>query len=148
MSVITEANYVSEAIIKMRSVAPNSDGTIGVTVQKGTPEWRAWRAYFYGKRMDHRALLMGVRDAYMVPTKNPADFDPEIAKAREHYAYRVHRGEIDEETRTGRMSSDMTPKERQEVLNRLAREVPMFEKFGDEATQRDIAARRKKDAAA
>lgn len=145
MTHITEANFVEEGLLKMKSVPPNADGTIGLMITEKSPEWRAWRAYFYGKNMDHRASFMSTRReaGYMVPCKNPADFDSDIDNVRKHYAWRVHRGEVDEETKTGRLSSEMTPKERQDVLNRLARVSPMFAKFADEETQRQLTEDRK-----
>ena len=145
MTAITEANYISEALLAMKSLPPNADGTIGMMITEKSPEWRAWRAYFYGKRMDNRASYMHTRReaGYMVPCKSPADFDPDIEAVRKEYAWRVHRGEVDEETRTGRLSSEMTPAERQDVLNRLGRISPMFAKFADDETQRQIAEERK-----
>jgi len=142
---ITEANYVGAALLRMKSVPPNADGTIGHTITEKSPEWRAWRAYFYGKGMDIRASYMHTRreTGYMVPCKSPADFDPDIEAVRKHYAWRVHRGEVDSETRTGRLASEMTPQERQDVLNRLALIHPMFAGYADEETQRQISEARK-----
>lgn len=138
---ITEANYVSAALLRMKSVPPNADGTIGYTITWASPEWRAWRAYFYGKGMDHRASFMNTRRevGYMVPCKSPTDFDPDIEAVRKHYAWRVHRGEIDDETRTGRLSSEMTPDERQAVLNRIAKEIPLLRSHATETTWKEAA---------
>lgn len=139
-AVINEGNYAQEALLMMKSVPPNADGTIGFLVMPQMPEWRAWRAYFYGKRMDVRASFMATRrDGYMVPCRNPADFDHDIAKVREEYAFRVHRGEVDAETRTGRLSSEMTPAERQDVLNRLAAASPLLRHHATETTWKEAA---------
>jgi len=138
--VINEGNYAQEALLMMKSVPPNADGTIGFLVMPQMPEWRAWRAYFYGKRMDTRASFMATRrEGYMVPCRNPADFDHDIAKVREEYAFRVHRGEVDAETRTGRLSSEMTPDERQDVLNRLAAASPLLRHHATEMTWKEAA---------
>lgn len=138
---INDANYVDEAVLKMKSVPANPDGTIGFSVLPHMPEWRAWRAYFYGKRMDHRASFMATRrDGYMVPCRNPADFDPDIARVREEYAFRVHRGEVDEETRTGRLSSEMTPAERMAVLRRLGEINPLLGRYRADDEGREKAA--------
>lgn len=137
---INDGNYVDEAILRMKSVPMNPDGSIGFSVLPHMPEWRAWRAYFYGKRMDHRASFMATRrDGYMVPCRNPADFDPDIAKVREEYAFRVHRGEVDEETRTGRLSSEMTLAERTDVLRRLGEINPMLGRYRAEADMKEAA---------
>lgn len=139
-AVINDGNYPDEAILKMKSVPLNADGSIGFLVMPHMPEWRAWRAYFYGKRMDNRASFMATRrDGYMVPCRNPADFDPDIVKVREEYAFRVHRGEVDEETRTGKLSSEMTPAERQDVLNRLAKVSPLLRQHATETTWKEAA---------
>ena len=142
---ITEANYVSAALLRMKSVPPNADGTIGLTITETHKAWRPWRAYFYGKRMDHRASYMHTRReaGYMVPCEKPEDFDPDIEIVRKEYAWRLHRGEIDDETRTGRLASEMTPQERQDVLNRLALVHPMFSGYADEETQRQLTEARK-----
>ncbi len=38
MSYITEANYFDQAMLRMKSVPPNDDGTIGFTVKPDMPE--------------------------------------------------------------------------------------------------------------
>lgn len=125
MSIITQANYVEEGLLKMKSVPPNPDGTIGVMITGDMPEWKPWLAYFYGKRMDNRASYMRTRreKGYMVPCRNPADFDSEISKVREEYAFRLHRGEIPDEAKPGRMSWQMTGEEVEELLHTVRTSV-------------------------
>jgi hypothetical protein len=96
MTQINEGNYADEALLAMKSRPPNADGTIGVTIKPDMPEWNAWQAYFLGKRMDNRASFMRSRGkaGYMVPCRNPGDFDYEVGAARQEYALRVHRGEV------------------------------------------------------
>lgn len=134
MTIITEANYAEEALFRMKSVKPNPDKTIGVTITPESPFWRPWLCYFLGKRMDHRASYMRNRAkaGYMVPCASPADFDPlGIDEARQVYAERARNGEFRPED-TGRTSSEMSAAERQAVLNRLARISPMFRRFATE----------------
>lgn len=102
MSRITEANYADEALLTMKSRPPNEDGTIGVTIRPDMPEWNVWQSYFLGKRMDGRASFMRTRgkSGYMVPCRNPADFDPDIAEVRQEYSFRMHRGEIPQPDRS------------------------------------------------
>lgn len=141
MTVITEANYAEEALFRMKSVKPNPDKTIGVTITPESPLWRPWLCYFLGKRMDVRASYMRERgkNGYMVPCANPADFDPiGIDAARQTYAERARNGEFRAED-TGKPSSEMSPAERQDVLNRLARVSPMFRKFATEEARSQIS---------
>ena len=141
MTVITEGNYADEALFAMKSRPPNADGTIGVTIPPDMPEWRAWLCYFLGKRMDVRASYMRNRgrNGYMVPCRNPGDFDTlGVQAARQEYTHRVHNGELRPED-TGKKSSEMTAAERQDVLNRLARVSPMFAKFAIVAQQEAAA---------
>lgn len=119
MTQITIANYIEEGLLKMKSVPPNPDGTIGVMLMPDMPEWKTWLAYFYGKRMDKKAAFMRSRreKGYMVPCRNPADFDSDIGKAREEYAYRLHMGEIPDDAKPGRMSWEMSSDEIEELTH-------------------------------
>jgi hypothetical protein len=96
MTQINEGNYADEALLAMKSRPKNEDGTIGVTITPDMPEWNAWQAYFLGKRMDRRASFMRSRgkSGYMVPCRNPGDFDFDVAMARQEYARRIRDGEI------------------------------------------------------
>lgn len=134
---INAANYHSEAVLHMRSVPPNADGTIGVMLTPDMPEWKAWLAYFWGKRFDPQAAFMQSRgkSGYMVPCRNPADFDPDVGVARQTYAERIHVGEVRRED-LSRHSSQMTIGEREAVLARLGRLNPLLGKWkADDAEQ-------------
>lgn len=120
MSRINEANYAEEALLTMKSRPPNEDGTIGVTITPDMPEWAAWHAYFLGKRMDVRASFMQTRKAgYMVPCRNPGDFDPEAASVRQEYSFRMHRGEIPRPD-TSRRAQEIPYEERCRMADELA----------------------------
>lgn len=125
MTQITNANYLEEGLLRMKSVPPNPDGTIGFTVTPGMPQWKPWLAYFYGKRMDVRASFMRSRadKGYMVPCKDPAEFDPEIGRVREEYAFRLHRGEIPDDAKPGRMSWQMNSDEIDELTHMVRTSV-------------------------
>jgi len=140
VTVITEANYAEEALFRMKSVKPNPDKTIGVTIAPDGPLWRPWLCYFLGKRMDVRASFMRSRGklGYMVPCANPADFDPlGIDAARQTYAERARNGEFSGED-TGKPSSEMSPAERQNVLDRLSHVSPMLRRFATERARAQI----------
>lgn len=136
---ITEANYAEEALLAMKSRPPNIDGTIGFTVHPAMPEWRAWQAYFYGKHMDVRASFMRTRreQGYMVPCRNPGDFDGDIAQVRRTYAQRVKRGEVPEEV-AEKTSSQMTPAEREVVLAKAKVGVTFKPKLAGRYAQEDV----------
>ena len=127
---ITEANWQEEALLHMKSKPPNADGTIGFTVTPGDIEWRSWQAYFYGKHMDNRASFMRERGikGYMLPCRNPGDFDPDIAEVRAEYQRRVKGGEVPEEV-FDKTSSQMTPAEREAAIARVARINPMIARW-------------------
>lgn len=120
MSNITEANYGDEALLAMKSRPPNADGTIGCTIFPDMPEWNAWQAYFLGKHMDRRASFMRSRgrSGYVVPCRNPGDFDFDVAEARKEYALRVHRGDIPKPD-TSRKAHEIPYDERCEMADRL-----------------------------
>jgi hypothetical protein len=130
---ITDANWQEEALLDMKRRPPNADGTIGFTMTPADIEWRSWLAYFYGKHMDHRAHFMRERGSrgYMVPCRNPGDFDPDIAEVRAEYQRRVRGGEVPEDVVDGPSS----PEKRAAVLARLAKSHPMLARFAGEAMQ-------------
>ena len=125
MTEITIANYVEEGLLKMKSVPPNPDGTLGFMVFPAMPEWKSWLAYFYGKRFDKKASFMRSRgdSGFMVPCRDPAGFDPDIGRAREEYAFRLHRGEIPDDAKPGRQAWQMHADEIAELLHTVRTSV-------------------------
>lgn len=118
---ITESNFYEEALIAMKSVPPNSDGMIGFTVTPSMPEWARWQAYFLGKRMDNRAANMRNRgqSGYMVPCRDPGNFDPDIAEVRVEYLRRVQVGEVPRPD-TSRRAREIPFQERVAMVQDLA----------------------------
>jgi len=82
---IENGQVAGEAILFMRSRPRNPDGTIGFSVVPETPEWTAWQAYFRSNGMRRQASFMRLRGTagYMVPCRNPSDFDPSHRQYKE-----------------------------------------------------------------
>lgn len=111
-----------EAILHMRSKAPNSDGTIGYMAEPGSFEWRAWEAYFSQTELNRKhgtmvqsfpnqLAAMKTKGAqgkpYHVPDQLPWLFDDTFSPAS------VPKQVSD------RKSSDMTAAERDAMVKRV-----------------------------
>lgn len=114
-----------EAIFHMKSKVPNSDGTIGYMVQPGSPEWRAWDAYFsqterkrtgqvvprFPVQLAHMRAKGAQNKPFHVPDQLPWLFDETFSPASVPQPKR------------DRMSSEMTIEERNRMVARVLERI-------------------------
>lgn len=72
---IEKEKLTGDAILFMRSKAPNADGTIGYVAIRDSDEWRDWQQYFIKNGMHKRASLMRTLRQFTVPCADPRKFD-------------------------------------------------------------------------
>lgn len=104
----------------MKGKPPNPDGSLGFTLSdEDSIPARLWNAYFESIRYPAGLMCERLRagKGYMVPTQTPQEFDR---------GWRVPRLSQLPRPKT---SSQMTPEERQRVINRLAGINPLLAQF-------------------